>query len=245
MRPAAMMPPLASISITQTSRSMCTCSSGSGASILICRSASSSAITSAATSRRPHIFGDQTLSGFGVSLWKRDHSSAPISNKRLVEEDHDVPFLTVTTPALDELSAGFTFQRDVVDEPFEIFPGVVIPVGNYSYGLFQGHITTSAARPISVGFWLRLGDYYSGTRSDYRGEFNWRPSRFFTLNTAYEVREIQLREGDFEVNIASARVNLAFTPDLTWSTVVQYDNVSKQVGLNSRLRWTWRPGNDL
>ena len=166
-------------------------------------------------------------------------------NNRLVEEDHDVPFLVVTTPALDELSAGFTFQRDVVDEPFEIFPGVVIPVGNYSYGLFQGHITTSPARPISVGFWLRLGDYYSGTRSDYRGEFNWRPSRFFTLNTAYEVREIQLREDDFEVNIASARVNLAFTPDLTWSTVVQYDNVSKQVGLNSRLRWTWRPGNDL
>jgi len=166
-------------------------------------------------------------------------------NNRLVEEDHDVPFLTVTTPALDELSAGFTFQRDVVDEPFEIYPGVVVPVGNYSYGLFQGRITTSAARPISVGFRLRLGDYYSGTRSDYRGEFNWRPSRFFTLSTAYEVREIQLREGDFEVNIASARVNLAFTPDLTWSTVAQYDNISKQVGLNSRLRWTWRPGNDL
>ena len=25
----------------------------------------------------------------------------------------------------------------------------------------------------------------------------------------------------------------------------QYDNVSRQVGLNSRLRWTWRPGCDF
>ena len=166
-------------------------------------------------------------------------------NNRPVEEDHDVPFITVTTPALDELSAGYTFLRDVVDEPFEINPGIVVPVGDYSYGLFQGRITTSAARPISVGFRLRLGDYYGGTRSDYLGEFTWRPSRFFTASGAYQVREIRLPEGDFEVKIVSGRVSVAFTPDLTWNTVVQYDNISKQVGLNSRLRWTWRPGNDL
>ena len=40
-------------------------------------------------------------------------------------------------------------------------------------------------------------------------------------------------------------MNIAFTPDLTWNTLVQYDNVSRQVGVNSRVRWTWRPGNDL
>src|SRR5438045_9230681 len=54
-------------------------------------------------------------------------------NNRLVEEDHDVPFLIITTPALDELSAGYTFQRDVVDEASEIVPGDVFPPRNYSY----------------------------------------------------------------------------------------------------------------
>lgn len=166
-------------------------------------------------------------------------------NNRLVEEDHDVPFLTITTPALDELVAGYTFQRDVVDQAFEIVPGVVLPPANYSYGLFQGHITSSAARPIGASFRLRLGDYYSGTRSDYRGELNWRPSRYFTATAAYELRNIRLAEGDFDVRIASAVIKVAFTPDLTWNTVVQYDNISKQVGLNSRIRWTWRPGDDL
>ena len=166
-------------------------------------------------------------------------------NNRLVEEDHDVPFINITTPALDELSAGYTFMRDVVDEAFEIVPGVVLPPKNYSYGLFQGRITTSAARAVGASFRLRLGDYYSGTRSDYRGELNWRPSRYFTATTAYEVRQLRLAEGDFDVRIASAVIGVAFTPDLTWNTVVQYDNISKQVGINSRIRWTWRPGDDL
>ena len=179
-----------------------------------------------------------------ITLEARPFFGTDLDN-RLVEEDNDIPFVTITTPALDELGAGYTFIRDVVDEAFEIVPGVVLPPANYSYGLFQGHITTSAARPLGASFRLRLGDYYSGTRSDYRGELNWRPSRFFTATTAYELRQLRLAEGDFDVRIASAIIKVAFTPDLTWNTVVQYDNISKQVGLNSRIRWTWRPGDDL
>ena len=166
-------------------------------------------------------------------------------NNRIVEEDHDVPFITVTTPALDQLGAGYTFQRDFVDEPFEILPGIVLPPHNYGYSLFQGYIKTSDARPVSAIFNLRLGDYYSGTRSGYRGEINWRPSRFFTAGLSSDLREIRLEEGDFDVRIITAHMNIAFTPDLTWNTLVQYDNVSRQVGVNSRVRWTWRPGNDL
>jgi len=40
-------------------------------------------------------------------------------------------------------------------------------------------------------------------------------------------------------------MNVAITPDLVWNTIVQYDNISRQVGLNSRVRWTWRSGDDL
>jgi hypothetical protein len=52
-------------------------------------------------------------------------------------------------------------------------------------------------------------------------------------------------QGDFDVRIITGRVNIAFTPDLVWNTLLQYDNVSRQLGVDSRLRWTWRPGNDL
>jgi hypothetical protein len=166
-------------------------------------------------------------------------------DNRLVEENHSVPYLFIETPALDGMGAGYALIRDVVDEAFEIVPRVVLPPGNYSYGFFEGYIATSAARPLGAVISLNLGDYYSGTKSDYRGELNWRPSRFFTATAAYELRNLRLAEGDFDVRIASAVIKVAFTPDLTWNTVVQYDNISKQVGLNSRIRWTWRTGDDL
>ena len=47
------------------------------------------------------------------------------------------------------------------------------------------------------------------------------------------------------MRLASGRVDVAVTPDLTWGAVVQYDNLSDTLGLNTRVRWTFRPGNDV
>ena len=30
-----------------------------------------------------------------------------------------------------------------------------------------------------------------------------------------------------------------------WSTLIQYDNMSESVGVNSRLRWIIEPGNEV
>jgi len=179
-----------------------------------------------------------------ISVQARPWFGTDLGN-RLIFEDHDVPFVKLTTPALDEVGAGYTFQRDLADESFELIPGLVLPPGNYSWSLFQGYIHTSEARPVSLKFDLRLGDFYDGTRSDYRTEIDWRPSRFFLIGASYELRELRLQEGDFDIRIITGRVNIAFTPDLVWNTIVQYDNVSRQLGVNSRLRWTWKPGNDV
>ena len=37
----------------------------------------------------------------------------------------------------------------------------------------------------------------------------------------------------------------AWTPNLVLSSFVQYDTESQNVGTNTRLRWTIKPGNDL
>ncbi len=179
-----------------------------------------------------------------ISLGARPFFTTDTDN-RLVAEDHDAPILVFTTPAGDELELEYTYYRDVLDEPFAIRPGIVIPPGDYGYGQFKPSIQTSEARPISAEFGLRWGDFYSGTRVDYRPSLAWRPSRHITLGVGYSYRDIDLREGSFEVHLASLRLRLALSPDLSWSTVVQFDNLSDDVGLNSRIRWTWRPGNDV
>jgi hypothetical protein len=122
----------------------------------------------------------------------------------------------------------------------------VIPPGRYDIGRSVFKFNSSTARPFGVNLQYLAGPvYYTGRRTEYKVGFDWRPSRFVTAGVTCERRAVRLREGKFAVRIASAAVNLALSPDLSWNSVVQYDNLSSQVGLNSCVRYTYRPGSDV
>ena len=57
--------------------------------------------------------------------------------------------------------------------------------------------------------------------------------------------ESSLPQGDFVTQLYSARLDYNFSPDVTSSNLVQYDSVSRILGVQSRFRWILRPGNDL
>ena len=43
----------------------------------------------------------------------------------------------------------------------------------------------------------------------------------------------------------SFRTKVNLSSELSWSNLLQYDNISRSLGLNSRLRWNFKPGSDL
>jgi hypothetical protein len=49
----------------------------------------------------------------------------------------------------------------------------------------------------------------------------------------------------FTTHIAEGRVDLHFSPDVSWFNLVQYDNDSRVLGVQSRFRWIVEPGSDL
>lgn len=166
-------------------------------------------------------------------------------DNRMVGEDHDLPSLTFITPAGDDLTLFYSNERDVLDSPFEIQPGIVIPAEDYRMDQFQAYLGTSDARPLGLDFKARTADFYTGRRNEFFGGLDLRPIRYVTARIGYSLTEVRLPEGHFHVRLPTARLNLALTPDLTWTTLVQHDNLSDNLGIFSRLRWTFRPGNDL
>jgi hypothetical protein len=54
-----------------------------------------------------------------------------------------------------------------------------------------------------------------------------------------------LPQGHFVARVWALRADYAFSPFFTVANFIQYDNESRNVGLQSRLRWILRPGNDL
>ena len=56
---------------------------------------------------------------------------------------------------------------------------------------------------------------------------------------------VLLPDGKFTEHIGQLNLNMSFTQNLSWNLVGQYDNVSNEFGLNSRIRRAVQPSSDI
>jgi len=145
----------------------------------------------------------------------------------------------------DRVGIRFIPTIERLTEPFEIREGAVLPVGSYHFERFVALLEFSNKRPISGRIRFEGGSYYDGNRTSVQVRASWRPRPGLTFALNFERNVVHLDEDNFKTNLARLRVQVDFTADLSWSTFVQWDDVSDEVGINSRLRWIIEPGNDL
>jgi hypothetical protein len=159
--------------------------------------------------------------------------------------DATLQFLGIVWDSGDELrlQAIPTYER--LDEPFDIEEDVTIPEGEYDWLRWRIEAESALKRPVSGAAAFELGEFYDGTRTDFEGQASWRPSRYFTGELGYEQSQVHLPDGSFVTHLGSIRLDAAFSPDLTWSNFLQFDNESDTLGWNSRLQWILRPGQEL
>ncbi len=135
------------------------------------------------------------------------------------------------------------FER--VPDAFTIFDDIVVPAGDYWETRGGVSFSTSEARPINVELSNVIGDFYNGNAWELRGEFTWRTSPLLILGGEYRQTKADLFGRDFTSSIAQGNVDFNFTPWLSVQNLIQYDNQSRNLGLQSRTRWITRPGSDL
>ncbi len=163
----------------------------------------------------------------------------------IIDGELQVAGLSVENLMQDEFLIAPLFLEEQLFEPFEILDGIVIPIGNYSFSRYLGEFVTSDARSLSASISVEGGDFFTGARTDLSGTVGWRPSPHFNVSANYETNIIELPEGDFTVNVAQLNLNVIFSPRLAWNIVNQWDDESNRYGINGRIRWTIKPGNDL
>ena len=171
-------------------------------------------------------------------------------------------FPDITTDIGDRLTPSLraTYERELEDRP--VFDNVLIAKGEYQF--LQGVLALEAsrARPVSGRIEVSGGGYFSGYRVGVDTQLRWEPIPQLLVVLRYNhLRHWGLERtrrsassddpdpgiggNSFTVRIATARVEVQLSPDLTWSNLVQYDNGSDQMSLQSRFRWTITPGSDL
>jgi hypothetical protein len=153
--------------------------------------------------------------------------------------------LAVDFESGDEFTIFPEWTREVLDEPFNIAEDVVIPTGRYDFGRIIAEIETSNHRPLSLELRGRVGEFYNGYRHGVSSEVEWRPSAYWGLDLEVDWDLVDLPGGEFDVVVGQFGFRITPNPRLSWNNLIQWDSESRNVGLNSRLRYIVKPGSDI
>jgi hypothetical protein len=148
----------------------------------------------------------------------------------------------------DALNVHYSATREAVIEPFTIYRDnrrqVVVAPDTYSFGETVLNLSTGGQRQLSGGGTYRRGDFYSGSRTNLAGNMAWRPSNHFAFGLSHDWNDIDLPEGRFITRLSRLTMDVNFSSTLYWVSLVQYDNVSEVIGVNTRLNWIPKAGQE-
>ena len=139
--------------------------------------------------------------------------------------------------------ANVTYER--LFEPFEISPGVVLPAGEYRFTPWRIFFTSAQKRRIQGSIGFNFGNFWSGTAKVIQTGLSYKFPPYFSISLNTNQTFASLPQGSFIARIYSSRVDYAASPFLSVSSLIQFDNRSENLGLQSRVRWTIEPGNDV
>ena len=69
-------------------------------------------------------------------------------------------------------------------------------------------------------------------------------SRFFLASINFDWNDIQLPQGAFTTRLVTLNTQVAFSSQLFWVSLLQYDNVSEEFGINTRVQWVPKAGQE-
>jgi len=156
-----------------------------------------------------------------------------------------------TTPFEVEFNSGehFTYNWTPDFERlfvlFQIHKGTIIVPGGYWFDRHTFTFETAQKRPVSFKVKGEAGTFYSGDSQEFSPQLVWRKSSHLTTSVELQQYWVNVREGAFRTRLALYRLDYAFNPSLSLSNFVQYDTDTRNLGLQSRLRWMIKPGNEL
>lgn len=176
--------------------------------------------------------------------------------------------LLLTNQVDDSIELKYVHLYDSPAEPFFIAPHVGIPEGSYNSGSVIFELETSQARKLSLRVLQGVGTFYDGWGYRINPFIEWRPSRYWRLSLEFDERHFFgfdacqgatmgtgactsdadstiKRSVDFKSRLVRLRLLIAFSPDVSWSTLIQYDNFANTLTGQTRFQWIIEPGREL
>jgi hypothetical protein len=150
----------------------------------------------------------------------------------------------------DRMFVNISQNKENIPADFQIYTPtdgsapVVIPAGNYEWNSAFLGLRSGNQRRVSMFMSFGGGEYFDGDSRSINTNIEWRPSRKLRISGGYQYRDVDLPGGSFQVRQSSFSAQFVFSSTLSWVNLIQYDNFSEVVGINSRLHWIPEAGRE-
>jgi hypothetical protein len=186
---------------------------------------------------RPDFWGIRVMTPMWHIVYTTDQAG------RLVyRELHHMISVTFENSARFTLVYNDDFER--LDKPFSV-QGISIPAGEYNFYDARIGFNSNPSQRVSYGITYRPQGFYGGNRKDLSLNLGSRITSRFSTAVQYTRNDVDLPAGDFVTQLASLRVDYAFSPTLSLRTLTQYNSSRDQWSTSARFRYIYRPGSDL
>ena len=122
----------------------------------------------------------------------------------------------------------------------------ILPLGSaYTYSDTRISYISDARRKFHFNLQGRIGDYFGGKIQQINTIFFYRyqPYGVFSFDASYN--KITQPYGASELILLRPKIDLSFSRSVFFSNLVQYNNLSNNVSINTRLQWRFKPASDF
>jgi len=202
--------------------------------------------TSASCNFQPRPSKDGPFGWIRQEFFENDYARYTDSKGIVESWEYFMAPVNVRFETGDRFEFNWNPHGETLVAPFEVAPGVVIPPGSYDFTRWRLEAQTSEHRPLQFGTTTWFGTFFNGHLTQWVNYLRWTsPKGRVQLDLETENDFGHLPVGNFVQRLWSVRVAYAWSPNLVLSSFLQYDTESQNIGTNTRLRWTIKPGNDL
>lgn len=163
-------------------------------------------------------------------------------DNRVQSNDWGFAPLQFTSQSGWQFNYNFSVNHEVLAAPYPILPAVTIPAGAYNFTTNHVQFGTPSSEPMMFFMSGEWGDIYSGHYHDLVPQISWAaPGGHFTSSLASGAIWVYTPTGNGILRFSQMSIGYSFTPDLTLSTLTQYNNISHNTSENAILQWNIQP----
>ncbi|WP_297691591.1 DUF5916 domain-containing protein [uncultured Eudoraea sp.] len=142
-----------------------------------------------------------------------------------------------------EISRNF----ELLDENFDILGdgSVIVAPGEYKNWGYELEASSATFRKVSGSIAYEDRGFWTGNISSLELGLTIRPVPGINLASAYRHAKVTAENSGFNTNLFQLDLGFDFTPDISLSSIIQFDDVSEVLGTNTRFRWIITPGTDI